>query len=331
MPDILYENVENLFASLPPTSVYRRPLIAHLTQHLTSSQAADLTGISTRTVTLARHEASHSAPHHNALHISYPSGVHHQHVTTEEHDAIVAFIEEQCPMRSGSIYRYQWCTSSVLYQQYVDFCKEGKLTWGNGSSRSRSSSSSSCSSSSTSSEAVPGGGGTPCTVPRSRALFDRIKKGCGIRVSRRYWGLWACAQCGKKRELESELKHLQKEQKTLTKMTQKEKNELQFDIQRVEGELKVIHQHTSTRTQQRDHLLFLRHTAIRRDPRRCLVVMDFAKFQLDQNVAATTADRDGAQDEVHDLVVVLEYWIPGEKKRRTVYLDFLCDPDQVLV
>jgi hypothetical protein len=122
---------------------------------------------------------------------------------------------------------------------------------------------------------------------------------------------------------------MKNKQKTSTNLQPKEKNDLQFDIQKVEGELKAVHQHTATMKQQRDHLLFLRHTAIRRDPRRCLVVMDFAKFNLDQNVSATTADRDGAQNEVHDLVVVLEYWIPGEPKRRTVYLDFLCDPDKV--
>jgi hypothetical protein len=64
--------------------------------------------------------------------------------------------------------------------------------------------------------------------------------------------------------------------------------------------LLFVHQHA--------YLLTVRHDRIETNRRRILVIMDFSKFNLLQNITATSEEKKDKAETVHDMIQVFEYW-----------------------
>ena len=165
---VLEENVERLFASLPPHSPIRRGLVGELVEGLPVQEAADLAGCSPRTVERARQERKEDKDNGHLL-AKYQAHVKRQKISAEERKATEKWLDEKCPVKSGTRYHIQRCTSLQLYEEYRAAISRGELSWR------------------TMNGAAP--------EARSRSIFDRMKKKMGIRAARGYDGNFDCLLC----------------------------------------------------------------------------------------------------------------------------------------
>jgi len=196
---------------------------------------------------------------------------------------MTAWILEQCPKKSGSKYNVQYCLSHVLYRDYRAAVANGKLLWA---------------------------GREDTSKPRCRTIFDRLKKAAKVRTSRTFFGQFHCMRCG---AIKAEKRALAALEARLAALDPKkplagDDLTLVLDISNATARVRDLEAHQKLRHHQHAYLMQCRHDTIESDRDRVLVVMDFSKFNLRQNVTATTEQKEGKPETVHDMIMVLEYW-----------------------
>jgi len=72
------------------------------------------------------------------------------------------------------------------------------------------------------------------------------------------------------------------------------------------GERDSRAEHQILREKQQAYLKHVRHEAIQSNPKRLLVIMDFSKFSLKQNITQSTEEKKGKPETVHDMIMVFE-------------------------
>jgi hypothetical protein len=283
--EIVLQNAERLFAGLPAHSPARRQLVGELVEGLPVQDAAVLAACSERTVQRARQEKKdeedngHLFAKHKA-HTKRP-----QRIPAEERKATEQWLGEKCPVKSGTKYHIQRCTSMQLYDEYRTSIAKGELTW----------------------RMVNG----EAAEPRSRCVFDRMKKERKIRVATAYDGNFDCLLC---KAIPEEVKHqaaLQGQWESAVAKKDDTVAKLYVELEAATRRVKKLREHEALWRHQAAYLHHVRYEATRNDPTRALIVMDFSKFNTKPNVS----DR-AAIEWIHDLVMVLEWWPTKEQEEK---------------
>jgi hypothetical protein len=258
---------------------------ARVLDGIPTEQAARLGSCSPRTIQRARNNQKQN-PAYDAVWKQHPARTR-KRIGAGEQKAVEDWLYNECPVRSGTKYHMQYCNSTELYDKYKAAAATGRIRWAIQDTDKDD-------------------------VARTRPVFDRIKGALPIRVSSRYWGQFNCSKCGAVKEEKKNLAKLQRERKRredegVADEDGRFASELAGCLQRVEDTSK----HQQIRQRQHAYLMQCRHDTIESDRGRILVIMDFSKFNLDQNITETVAEKKGAPDYVHDMIQVMEYWRPA--------------------
>jgi hypothetical protein len=261
-------------------------LAARLTEGLTTLQAAKVTGLSERTIQLARAARRKSEPH-DAKWKQHPP-LRRKAMSDEEEKATGEWQKCMCPAKSGSPYHMQWVTSLDLYESYVDAINTGKIQWQ----------------------------GQKKVQARGRILFDRLKKKMKIRTAKTYDGMFNCMRCAALAAEEANHEALDRRWKAAKAESKKPEDDtvLNDEMDASLKRLRALREHRVLRDHQHAYLMQCRHETIQAHRKRVLVVMDFSKYFYQRNVTMDNEMKKGTEEYIHDMVMVIECW-PEEEKQ----------------
>ena len=262
-------------------------IIAKLTAGLKTTVAAKVCGTNVKAVQRARK----SEKENGEFIEKYSKRLVHKRdkISEAERKAVEEWIKEECPMRSGTKYHTQFCTSEQLYDRYKLAMEQFRIRWGG---------------------PLPGA----ILVARSRTTFDMMKQAIRIRVAKRYYGQFNCTKCARVIETKRRHHELLRERRQMQAEGKDSSEDSKFtgELAATIKTLEEIQGHQELREHQHMYLMHCRHEAIQSNRRRILVVMDFSKYTLDQNITQSTAEKGDQPDWLHDMVQVFEYWDDGD-------------------
>jgi hypothetical protein len=275
----LAENIKTIVQEMKGSSTTRGFVARAVVGH-TTAEAVTATGLSRRTIQLAREEFSRKAAHDTKW--NNKAVLRRRGVSEEEENVVGAWQKEMCPAKSGSKYHMQWITSHELYDRYIEAVRKGKLS-------------------------VPS---KKRMRVRCRPVFDRIKKNQKIRTAKTYDGMFNCMRC---EALDGEEKHraeLNKRwQAELDAKRKPEDNvELNDAMEASLVRLPMLLQHRQLRDHQFAYLMQCRHSTIEEERDRVLVIMDFSRYFYKRNVTMEAKEKKELQEHIHDMVMVIESW-----------------------
>jgi hypothetical protein len=277
----------NIMATLKEVkgSATTQGLAARMTEGLTTLQAANVTGLSERTIQLARAARRKSEPH-DAKWKQHPP-LRRKAMSDEEEKATGEWQKCRCPAKSGSPYHMQWVTSLDLYQSYVDAINTGKIQWE----------------------------GQKKVKARGRILFDRLKKKMKIRTAKTYDGMFNCMRCAALAAEEANHELLDRRWKAAKAEGKKPEDDtvLNDEMEASLKRLRALREHRLLRDHQHAYLIQCRHETIQANRKRALVVMDFSRYFYQRNVTMENEMKKGTEEYIHDMVMVIECWQEEEK------------------
>ena len=100
-------------------SATTRGLAARCTIGLSTATAAVVTGLSERTMRLARQDFNNMKKHDTTWNAKPGPVLRRKGISDAEHKVIGEWLLSMCPVKSGGKYHMQWITSNDLYERYV--------------------------------------------------------------------------------------------------------------------------------------------------------------------------------------------------------------------
>ena len=283
--ELVAANAQKLLESLPPRSPTRRELAEELVDGLPTKEAAAFAGCSERTIQRARREKQ-DAKTNGHLFVKHKMKTKRPKISVEEKKATERWLGEKCPVKSGTKYHIQRCTSMSLYEAYRASIDKGELSW----------------------KRADKDDGAVVIKPRSRGVFDAMKRKMGIRAAKGYDGNFDCLLC---KAIPEEVKNqavLQSQWEAAVAKNDGTAGQLHVDLEAAKTRVTKLREHEALRLHQAAYLKHVRYVATRKDLTRALIVMDFSKF----NTLPPVGDS-GAIEWIHDLVMVLEWWQTEEQ------------------
>ena len=284
-PDtIIAANLKETIAEVKGTAT-TRGLAARCTIGLSTAAAAATTGLSTRTMRLARQDLKNSNKHD--MNWNAKPKLRRKGISTAEHQVVGEWLLSMCPKKSGGKYHMQWITSDELYERYVTAVRTGKLNWRT----------------------------DMAARSRCRVVFDRIKKEMRIRTAKTFDGQFNCMRCAAVEKEEQNCVELERQTEAAKAAGTLDNNlELKVSLDASQQRVKRLLEHRALRDLQFGYLMQCRYSAIDQERgRRMLVVMDFSKYFYKRNVTMEATTKKERQEYIHDMVMVLESW-PREEQ-----------------
>lgn len=119
---IIVDNAVQCLEALPHNSPISRPLIRHLSQGLTASQAKELLGVERTTFYRARSDKKDFL-----LDLKYTPEAKRQRIADDALQIVEQFLDENFPVSSGRDYRVIRFTDENLYILYFYYCLERNI------------------------------------------------------------------------------------------------------------------------------------------------------------------------------------------------------------
>ena len=126
-----------------------------------------------------------------------------------------------------------------------------------------------------------------------------------MRTSKQYFGQFHCAKCKKGEEAKRRAALAKKSFNDLTEQELKEGKWTDAKAKELDAALAAENEtaeHQILREKQQAYLKHVRHEAIQSNPKRLLVIMDFSKFNLKQNITQSTEEKKGKPETVHEMI-----------------------------
>jgi len=255
----------------------RGGVIARLSEGISTPEMAKIAACSERTVQRAKKDMKEN-PARDVRFKQRPK-LKRLRVPLTERIATIAWIHDQCPTKSGTAYRIQWCRSQKLYEEYKKAVKK-EIKWP---------------------------GREEEVKPRGIKWLRKLKVEAKVRVVRTYFGQFHCIRCNEaaaaKRRADAARKKFAERDEGKRVLTEEEEEEAAIAVE----EEKPKMDHYQLRWAQAGYLKHVRFEAIQTNPNRVLVTMDFSKYNLKQNITRTAEQKKCQPEFMHAMIMVIEH------------------------